>query len=752
MNDVKLAEMMKNMPEDMVEESARFAGSGEVSAEVPGTDAGSKKVNKGGFRLHPALIAASVILIVSALTAVTVGVVKNLNGTRPIVQEGGTDDAGVTPTPVYVSDPTAAPTATPYNGSVELIDVSSFIGEDGYGAGRVERTTSFFSEDGETFLACEIDGIDELFEAVIKANETGNTGPVMYNGRTVVSSDWLQLIGNEESKKSLMIKELTPRELEGHARLFRCGFYTGFDLILIDGTLYYTLDRSDLAIAGAVMYDYDGNGADDILFIFSEKKNVEYYNDPAPALSRYLNCFYIFDMTKKEYVKVCENYAPIGDMPEIIVNDGNAYIWLSSSFMGGKIRVDAGRARTEGIAFSVGGADPDEFFEALYTTSTVGLPSKEVKLVFNLKKRKGMVYSDKDRPVWTLISGAESAELPGGFYLEIVQKEYDRLPVFTAETSDELILEWYWPSLPREIEICLIPFDRLMVQPNGGRVSGIYPDFNNTVTIPADQTYVVMLSPSYTYGSIGSAYRNTYVFILACAEDLPLPTPEPTEIPPFLFPTEVPTGAPTDKLPTGEPTLRQPTPTPAPTAIPMNDPKSVYSIADSKEFLRLSQDGYRMSWIEYPYIYCVFNGKTMDEIKWPFGPDVERYMANWTDSFKNKMTPAVFIVDGKESVMAVNSSKKFTASPCSGGEIVSVNVYAVNDAEDKELITFDLLAQGLSLSDFMQFAASSMDFRTGLNGEALPCFAIIHVKVLGEYIAVTGEYEYAIKQCIIPLI
>ncbi len=687
MNDVKLAEMMKNMPEDMIAESAEFAAdkagntltmkaAGEARANV------STVKRSSGFRVHPALIAASVILIVAALTGITVGVVKNLGGRKQPLQPGGVDE----------HDPNGIATPVPNEfRNVELIDVSSLIDEDMLGTGQLR-----IPEEDE-----ELQNSSELFSAMLSAQEARNTGPIIWDGEPLLCNSLLNMIGDAEQEAILSsnICEITPRELEGHARLFKSRVRMDFEMILIDGTIFYTLDRPDLAVDSAVMYDYDGNGVEDILLIFTEKENVQFYDDPDPAVSRYWKGFYVLDLTKREFVKICEYYAPLNDMPMILSSGDEANIWLNSSKMGGKISMEDGK-------FTVGGADPDEFFAALYNTSTIAMPSNEIKLVFNLKERTGKTDPKNDYPTYTLVNVPEPVEITGNLNWGIIQKEYDRLPVFNISDFSEMIFDFYWTNMPREIEIDLVYFDKMMDLYNEGRSSMIYPSYNNKVTISADKTVVVLLATTYYHRSTGIGYHNIYAFILAAENDLPLPTVQPTITP-------MPGQA---------------------TPIPWDDPQSIYYIADNFTFLKIRQDAPKTV-LEEAKIYHFFDGIRM------VGAGSEEYhtiyMKAMTEHYKNKDV----------AIPEISVSREFTLEPIDGGEILYVDVYAVNDAEDTHNITADLIAEDLSKDAFMEFA-ESMDFRPGLNGEPLPCFAVFYVKKAGAFIEVTGEYEYVIKQCI----
>ena len=727
MNDVKLAEMMKNMPEDMIAESAEFAPD-KAGNTLTTKAAGAARANvstvkrSSGFRVHPALIAASVILIVAALTGITVGVVKNLSDSKKPVQQGGIDQetdmiTQYTPGPTLAPGPTATAGQIDF-GNVELVDVSSILGENGFGTGQLQLP----GEDGE------LKNTAELFSAMLSAQETGNTGPVIWDRDPLLADSWLYMIGDADQEPMLAsrISELTPREIEGNARLFRCSMrWFDFNILLIDGTIYYTLDRPDLAVDSAVMYDYDGNGIEDILLVFTEKEkeDVQYSNAHAPAVSRYWKGFYFFDMVKKEYVKVCEYYAPLNDVPMILSNGGEAYIWLSSSKMGGKISMKEN-------GFTVGGADPDEFFDVLYYTSTVEKPSNEIKLVFNLTKRT-RIDMNKDRPSYTVNYASGSAELSGGWYREKIRENIDTLPVFQIGASDMMQLDFYWTGLPVEVDILIVDFDALIRDSyarDEARASCVYPIYNNTFTISVDKTVLIMLTTDYLAPN-RSKYADCYAFFLAYENDMPLPTLQPTEIPPWLLPTDAPTAA-------------DPTPTPGPTAIPWDDPKSVVGIADGNRFLTAYQ-GFSMSGLEAPYKYYYFNGSEMDEVLWSgFDQTIMTTMRNIAEKCKNK----------ESSFVAISVGKEFTLEPVSKGEIICVDVYAVNDSENMNDIAPELIAEGLSYDEFMGSAASSMDFRIALNGETLPCFAVFYVKMTGQFMSVTGEYEYAVKQCVIPFI
>lgn len=227
----------------------------------------------------------------------------------------------------------------------------------------------------------------------------------------------------------------------------------------------------------------------------------------------------------------------------------------------------------------------------------------------------------------------------------------------------------------------------------------------------------------------GSRYQDCFVFILADKNDLPLATLEPTATSPLPLTTETPA-------------VTGPTPTPGPTAIPWEDPESAFNIADRNRFLTAYQ-GFSYGGLEAPYKYYIFNGSEMEEMPLSgFYQSIIGTMKNIAYKRKNK----------ESSFVGISVGKEFTLEPISGGEIISVDVYAVNDSENRNDIAPELIAEGLSYDEFMEFAASSMDFRTALNGETLPCFAVFTVKKTCQFISVTDEYEYAVKQCVITFI
>ena len=224
------------------------------------------------------------------------------------------------------------------------------------------------------------------------------------------------------------------------------------------------------------------------------------------------------------------------------------------------------------------------------------------------------------------------------------------------------------------------------------------------------------------------------------------PTPTPTEVPPTLTPTSTlaPTPTHTDVLPTPTPTeavpTTEPTPTPVPTQIPWDDPNSVLYICDNNLFLTIYQD-FSLNGAEYPDKFYYYETDKMVLADWAinFGSSATGSMLSWAKKYKED--PA--------QLLAVSVGKEFTIAPISGGELLSVSVFAVNDDAANGQMTLELIADGISGAEFAENAAAFMDFRKGAGGETLPCFAAFYVKKNCAFNSLTGEYEFVVKRCII---
>jgi hypothetical protein len=224
------------------------------------------------------------------------------------------------------------------------------------------------------------------------------------------------------------------------------------------------------------------------------------------------------------------------------------------------------------------------------------------------------------------------------------------------------------------------------------------------------------------------------------------PTPTPTEVPPTLTPTPTlaPTPTPTDVPPTPTPTeaepTPEPTPTPVPTQIPWDDPNSVSYICDNNLFLTIYQD-FSLNGAEYPDKFYYYETDKMVLADWAinFGSSATGSMLSWAKKYKED--PA--------QLLAVSVGKEFTIAPISGGELLSVSVFAVNDDAANGQMTLELIADGISGAEFAENAAAFMDFRKGAGGETLPCFAAFYVKKNCAFNSLTGEYEFVVKRCII---
>lgn len=207
-------------------------------------------------------------------------------------------------------------------------------------------------------------------------------------------------------------------------------------------------------------------------------------------------------------------------------------------------------------------------------------------------------------------------------------------------------------------------------------------------------------------------------------------TPAPTAVPPTEKPyEELPTMPPTE-APTG------------PTPIPWDDPNSVQGIADHNSFIEVCQEGRNISGPDFKEEFYYFDGNEMKTFKWSPDAQIEEAMMRITRDIKEK----------REFYAYISARKDFSVAHVTGGDIISVDVYTVNDAENWEQLTFDRVATGLGESEFMEYAASSMPFRQGSNGEPLPCFAVFHTGINGQFISAAGEYEYVIKSSLVTFV
>ncbi|MBR7061629.1 MAG: hypothetical protein IKI42_01185, partial [Clostridia bacterium] len=157
-------------------------------------------------------------------------------------------------------------------------------------------------------------------------------------------------------------------------------------------------------------------------------------------------------------------------------------------------------------------------------------------------------------------------------------------------------------------------------------------------------------------------------------------------------------------------------------------------------FLTIYQD-FSLSGAEYPDKFYYYETDKMVLADWAinFGSSATGSMLSWAKKYKED--PA--------QLLAVSVGKEFTIAPISGGELLSVSVFAVNDDAANGQMTLELIADGISGAKFAENAAAFMDFRKGAGGETLPCFAAFYVKKNCAFNSLTGEYEFVVKRCII---
>ncbi|MBO4326472.1 MAG: hypothetical protein J5950_04310 [Clostridia bacterium] len=140
--------------------------------------------------------------------------------------------------------------------------------------------------------------------------------------------------------------------------------------------------------------------------------------------------------------------------------------------------------------------------------------------------------------------------------------------------------------------------------------------------------------------------------------------------------------------------------------------------------------------------FYIYNGIGMEYMDLGSEYQVGYIMKELTNSYK------------KGNLITIRADREICIIMNDDAELVSVDVWAVNDAADMENIAPELIASGLSEAEFLDFVSSGeMQFRPNSeDGTALPCFAVFTAKKVCSYIEVTGEYEVLYESSIIPFI
>lgn len=238
-------------------------------------------------------------------------------------------------------------------------------------------------------------------------------------------------------------------------------------------------------------------------------------------------------------------------------------------------------------------------------------------------------------------------------------------------------------------------------------------------------------------------------FTAAFGTGTDVPTADPT---PTITPTADPTAAPATEYPTGSvaPTAEITTSAPTDTVpfdatpIPFDDPSNVEYLSRHMHLVTVAyMDGTgSYGGPELPKAYYMFNGTGMEyrDMSSPTMAVLQDTMRNMTASYK------------RGTLAALKAEKEITLSLSEDAELAGIDVWAVNDAENKDFIEFELIASALSEAEFKQFVSSgSMQFRPDLDtGDPLPCFALISAKKDCTYFEGTGESEYFINVSLVP--
>ncbi len=182
---------------------------------------------------------------------------------------------------------------------------------------------------------------------------------------------------------------------------------------------------------------------------------------------------------------------------------------------------------------------------------------------------------------------------------------------------------------------------------------------------------------------------------------------------------------------------------PGTTPIPDGDPSNVYTLADRLSLITVSQDGSgSVTGAALPKGFYIFDGNTMK-----YGD-----MSSATEYLLMELMQSLTASYKKGTMPSIAAEKDFYLMLKEDSELVGIDVWAINGAENTRDIVPEMIAQGLSEAEFREFIASgSMQFRPDpVTGEALPCFALITARKNCTYFDVIGEYEYFLKTSVIP--
>ncbi|MBO7407459.1 MAG: hypothetical protein J6V14_07480 [Clostridia bacterium] len=365
MNDADIAKMIKQMPADMVAESAEF---GRAAAPV------QSKKRGGSFRLRPALsVAVTVLLFAAGTAAAMILVFRNNKHKNAQTEEGKPVESVValtTPTPGndYTAQPSATvyatpeppsattepPTATPEPPSetplppekdpanAQIIDLNPEIarGNTGFGDLRVNDVdiSGFYAKWQEyDFGTAEADAL-----ALLELSRTHYNDGIVWWG------------------------DVSSSEVNGFAQVLRCEFLQKAEEFLPDGSTRFPLtvlyvnenvvrpaEYTDMItnivrFDGGNAFNTDGTGGLLAIVISLSETGYDYY-------------ICVFDPSEKLMRSVCPVTFTYDDMNVLaLMNCGtDAYVLNRVTGLGGKAEFD-------GTKLTIGGVDPDAFFIAIF--------------------------------------------------------------------------------------------------------------------------------------------------------------------------------------------------------------------------------------------------------------------------------------------------------------------------------------------------------------------------------------------------
>ncbi|MBO4326473.1 MAG: hypothetical protein J5950_04315, partial [Clostridia bacterium] len=339
MNDNDISKIIKQMPEDLIEESSEFAG------KSAGKKQKAKKRTGGGFFRNPAFsVAVSVLLFVISAAVVT-GIMLGRRNARSndVIQPGGVDistDAGAD---VAASTSTPAPEYTLKE--PVLTDFTGAVHGDVYDFGILEMNDN---TDRTDFLNKWEVYVKELFKDMENAAE-----------QTAEMLEYCEKLNISATSGKGYWMDISPRGIKGIGQIFR---YDG--VLPSDGDKSFRLDV--LFADGEIRHVFSDNLSERTVYSI-----VPFYinNRETPGLlastiaSDGIGLDYAIFAYDPEIGKVTEISPSVYNRALFVVKNRTAsYVLDTRSWMGGEVEFD-------GSDMTIGGVTPYEFFTFLFDYS-----------------------------------------------------------------------------------------------------------------------------------------------------------------------------------------------------------------------------------------------------------------------------------------------------------------------------------------------------------------------------------------------